>query len=243
MAFSVNISEFQGPLDLMLHLIKENNMNIFDFDLIVLCDQYLEYIQAMNELQLEVESDYLYELATLIEFKSRKLLPKNDSTLDQEFEEDPQEILVKRLLEYQQFQEVAKELALMYEGRSKKLAKEISIVNEVETFDYLASLDHSANDLLRAMSSLMKRLQLQKPIEASYHKKELSVDDKILEIKAKLFELPKTFTFDNLISENSEKEQVIVTFLAILDLCKSRVLNFTVGLNEVIYLRKVVLDE
>ncbi|MBP3399246.1 MAG: segregation/condensation protein A, partial [Erysipelotrichaceae bacterium] len=89
MAFQVNTVQFEGPLDLMLHLIKEHELDLFDLDISVLADQYLNYLNQMDFLHLEAESEYLVELATLIEYKSRKLLPKDDSQLQDEYEEDP----------------------------------------------------------------------------------------------------------------------------------------------------------
>ena len=89
MSFQVNTQQFEGPLDLMLHLIKEHELDLFDLDISVLADQYLSYLNQMEHLHLEVESEYLVELATLIEYKSRKLLPKDDSKLEAEYEEDP----------------------------------------------------------------------------------------------------------------------------------------------------------
>ena len=86
--FKVTIENFDGPLDLMLHLIKEKELDLFDLDVNVLTDQYMAYLNAMNEMHLEVASEYLVELASLIEYKSKKLLPKDQSELEDEYEED-----------------------------------------------------------------------------------------------------------------------------------------------------------
>ena len=96
--FKVTIENFDGPLDLMLHLIKEKELDLFDLDVNVLTDQYMAYLNAMNEMHLEVASEYLVELASLIEYKSKKLLPKDQSELEDEYEEDPRENLIKRLI-------------------------------------------------------------------------------------------------------------------------------------------------
>jgi len=130
MGFIVNIDKFEGPLDLMLHLIKENNMDIFDFDISVLCDQYIDYIFKMQTLHLEVESEYLIELATLVEYKSRKLLPKNDIEIDDEYQDDPQDRLVKRLLEYQKYRDVTNVLNDYYEERNLQYSKPLSIESD-----------------------------------------------------------------------------------------------------------------
>ena len=89
MSFTVETTKFDGPLDLMLHLIKEQQLDIFDLDMEVLTDQYINYLQTMEKLELEIESEYLVELATLIEYKSKKLLPKKNEELEDDYEEDP----------------------------------------------------------------------------------------------------------------------------------------------------------
>ena len=98
MDFKVTIDQFEGPLDLMLHLIKENKLDLFDLDIDVLTGQYLIYLDSMDQLHLEIASEYLVELATLIEYKSKRLLPKDESVLDEDLEEDPKDRLVRRLL-------------------------------------------------------------------------------------------------------------------------------------------------
>ncbi|MBQ2582540.1 MAG: segregation/condensation protein A, partial [Erysipelotrichaceae bacterium] len=102
MGFEVETLKFEGPLDLMLHLIHEQQLDIFDLDMEILTDQYIRYLHAMEDLHLEVESEYLVELATLIEYKSKKLLPKKEDEADDNLE-DPKDKLVRRLLEYQKY--------------------------------------------------------------------------------------------------------------------------------------------
>ena len=103
MKFHVSIEQFDGPLDLMLHLVKENKLDLFDLDMDVLASQYIDFIHEMQTLHLEVASEYLEELASLIEYKSRKLLPREKVEVEEEYEEDHREQLVQRLLEYQQY--------------------------------------------------------------------------------------------------------------------------------------------
>lgn len=101
MAFEVTTHSFEGPLDLMLHLIKENKLDLFDLDMDILTEQYLTYLNAMEAYHLEIASEYLSELAGLIEYKSKKLLPREKVLIEEEFEEDQRDKLVARLLEYQ----------------------------------------------------------------------------------------------------------------------------------------------
>jgi segregation and condensation protein A len=239
MSFTVNVDQFEGPLDLMLHLIKENNMDIFDLDISILCQQYINYLNLMTDLKLEVESEYLIELATLVEYKSRKLLPKENAKIEEEYEDDPEERLVKRLLEYQQFKEASEILEKFYKQRLLQVSKPLSI----ETDKWLKSdeskpVDQNPYDLVKAMNKVLKRLQLSKPIERTFRKKELSIDDKIVEIKARLLDMNDTFTFEDLVRDEIDVNHVVVSFLAVLDLAKQHLLYFTIDDQENIHFRK-----
>ena len=129
----MTIDKFEGPLDLMLHLIKEKELDLFDLDVNILTDQYVAYLNAMSEMHLEVASEYLVELAELIEYKSRKLLPRDDTELEDDYEEDPKNRLVRRLLEYQQFKEISESFGRMYQERQEMLSKPVSSVVEKAT--------------------------------------------------------------------------------------------------------------
>lgn len=240
MAFTVNVQQFEGPLDLMLHLIREQKLDLFDLDISVLTDQYLFYLNQMEKMHLEIESEYLVELATLVEYKSRKLLPKDSTSLDGEYEEDPKDRLVRRLLEYQQFKEVSEKLNINYLERSLQISKPVSI--EVE--DWIAQNEENTPvkgtpyELVRAMMKCMRRMQLSKPIETKFTKKELSVEDRVLQIRARLLRLPQQFTFNTLLEDCEDLHASIVTFLAVLDLAKSNVLIFTVDEDETIWFKR-----
>ena len=153
MSFEVETLKYEGPLDLMLHLIHDNKLDIFDLDLEVLTDQYIEYIHKMENLQLEVESEYLVMLTTLIEYKSKKLLPKQPDEIDDDFE-DPKDKLVRRLLEYQKYKEVSSVLYDKYVERQDQLSKPVSFEeviksrNDIET----QKLEGDPYDLLKAMN-------------------------------------------------------------------------------------------
>ncbi len=125
MGFEVETLKFEGPLDLMLHLIHEQQLDIFDLDMSALTQQYINYLHAMEELHLEVESEYLVELATLVEYKSKKLLPKKEGEEEEDLE-DPKDRLVRRLLEYQQFKEVSAALYQMFDARQNQLTRPLA---------------------------------------------------------------------------------------------------------------------
>ncbi|MEG0176691.1 segregation and condensation protein A [Anaerorhabdus sp.] len=240
MSFTVTIEQFEGPLDLMLHLIKEQELDLFDLDISALTDQYLNYLSHMEDLHLEVASEYLLELATLIEYKSKKILPKDDTILGDEYEEDPKDRLVRRLLEYQQFKEVSEELSELFHQRMMQMSKPISI--EVEEWTKPKTENEPINgtpyDLVKAMNKCLRRLQLSKPIETKFTAKELSMEDRSLQIRARLKDLPETFAFETLLDDCTDMQMVIVTFLSILDLARQHTLVFTIDDKETIWFKR-----
>ncbi|MEF9968481.1 MAG: segregation/condensation protein A [Longicatena sp.] len=240
MSFTVTIEQFEGPLDLMLHLIKEQELDLFDLDISALTDQYLNYLSHMEDLHLEVASEYLLELATLIEYKSKKILPKDDTILGDEYEEDPKDRLVRRLLEYQQFKEVSEELSELFHQRMMQMSKPISI--EVEEWTKPKTENEPINgtpyDLVKAMNKCLRRLQLSKPIETKFTAKELSMEDRSLQIRARLKDLPETFAFETLLDDCTDMQMVIVTFLSILDLARQHTLVFTIDEKETIWFKR-----
>lgn len=239
MSFTVETTKFDGPLDLMLHLIKEQQLDIFDLDMEVLTDQYINYLQTMEKLELEIESEYLVELATLIEYKSKKLLPKKTEELEDDYEEDPKERIVRRLLEYQKYKEVSSELLEAFNERQEQFAKPLSI-DSINTNNLVddQKLEGNPYDLLKAMTRVLRRMELSKPIETKLTAKEISTEDRILEIKSRLSALPKTFNFENLVSDCHNVHEVIVTFLAILDMAKDHYLVFSTDDNDEIWFRR-----
>ncbi|MBQ2510138.1 MAG: segregation/condensation protein A [Erysipelotrichaceae bacterium] len=236
MGFEVETLKFEGPLDLMLHLIHEQQLDIFDLDMEILTDQYIRYLHAMEDLHLEVESEYLVELATLIEYKSKKLLPKRAEELEDDYE-DPKDRLVRRLLEYQKYKEVSKTLYDSYLERQDQLSKPVSFEeivrhqNDIET----QKLEGDPYDLLKAMNKVLRRLQLSRPLDIRFTQKELSPEDRILQIKARLRDLPETFSFDTLIEDCDSLHEYVITFIAILDMAKDHFLAFTIDDNDNIW--------
>jgi segregation and condensation protein A len=237
--FTVTIDAFNGPLDLMLHLIAEKKLDLFDLDLNVLTDQYCAYIQSMQNLHLEIAGEYLAEMAHLIEIKSKRMIPGSKDEEEGE-EEDPKERLVRRLLEYQQYKEVSQQLEQLYEDRQLSLDKPMS----QEADQYIRESDDmpvkgSAYDLLKAMQRMLYRMQLNTPMERSVSVKEISIEDRELEVTARLTSLPKTFRFENLLDDCKDSlAKAIATFISVLDLSRRHVLYFTVDDDDVIWFTK-----
>ena len=240
MEFKVTIDQFEGPLDLMLHLIKENKLDLFDLDMNVLASQYIDYIQKMEEIHLEIASEYLEELASLVEYKSRKLLPRNDVEVTQDYEEDQRDKLVNRLLEYQRYKEASEFLKEEFDKRQKLYTRpQASIVSSWQSQPVLDSLEkQSPYDLLKAMNRVVSRMAILKPYQTKVTIKELSVEQRVEQVKQILEKQTDKISFEQLCLDCSNLHMVIVTFLSLLDLIHQIIITFTVDEKETIWVYK-----
>lgn len=218
MEYTFKTMEFEGPLDLLLHLIKEANIDIFEIKISEITDQYLAYITKMEELDLNVDSEYLIMAADLIEMKSRELLPRNEE--DDEEEEDPKEALINRLIEYQKYKEVTSEFKKLEEERSEFFSKIPSVLDEFKDDTLKIHEDLTLDDIIKAFANLKEKQNLEKPLNTVVTKKEYSVNLRSKEILNKLKE-KKQINFEELF-ETFTKDYVVVTFLSILDLAKKQ---------------------
>lgn len=239
MAFEIKSESFEGPLDLMLHLIKENKLDLFDLDMNVLCDQYLSYLNAMESMHLEVASEFLSELAGLIEYKSKKMLPKEKVEISEEYEEDQRDKLVKRLIEYQRFKEVSEEFSRKYEERQKLMSKPVSEktnewISTVKEDDFVGN----PYDLIKAMNRVIRRMSLDVVQETNMQVSELSVEERDEQIRRRFEKINTKISFEDLCDDCNSLHMVIVSFLSILDLIRHGFLNFTVDDNDDIWLMR-----
>lgn len=237
MAFTITIDQFEGPLDLMLHLIKDNKLDLFDLNMDVLTEQYLHYLNAMESMHLEIASEYLSELSGLIEYKSKKLLPREKVVIEEEYEEDQRERLVKRLLEYQRFKEVSSTFEKKYEERQLLMSKPMS----EETQKWLnttieGEFKGNPYDLIKAMQKVLRRAALQHPYETKMTVKELSLDERVVQIKKRLRDWVGKMSFEELCSDCTNLHMIIVTFLSVLDLIKHKEITFHVDEDENIWI-------
>ncbi len=227
MAFKVQLDEFNGPLDLMLYLIKENKLDLFDLNISELADQYIAYIDQAKEQKLEIASEYLSELAGLIEFKSRRLLPRDRSELDaKDYEEDEQN-LVYRLLEYKRFKEVSARLEKRYELRIQELDRPLDkpLFKSIEE-DLEKEIEYEENiyDLIDAMEKVIERYHLAHPQDRTIQQKELSVEDVIFDVRKFFFDGEK-HSMEEVLMASPSFQHLIVRFLAILDLLRMQELK------------------
>lgn len=244
MTFEVALNEFEGPLDLMLHLISKEELDLFDLDITKLCDQYIEYVNAAVSIHLEVASEYLTMLATLMEYKSRRLLPSERVEIDDDYQEDPHSELVRRLLEYQQFKEASEMLQQRYLERLKQYSTPPSSIVEAIIADVNElPLVGSVNDLMRAMDRLLLRISLDNPFQSKIAHKELSVDERIITIKERFKNHTKPFSFSEILSDSNDLHVFVVSFLSILDLIRLNLMNFIIDDDSEIWLRWSEISE
>lgn len=224
MDYKITIDAFEGPMDLLLHLIKTSDIDIYDIELEEITKQYLSYIEAMEEMNLNIASEYLIVAAELIEMKSAMLLPKKKIDEEDTYEEDPREQLIKRLIAYKQYKEITsefKELEIERKQYLTKLPNNLSEFKEENTPMNFGEVGLS--DLLYAFQKFLERKQEEKPIHTKITKKEYSVHVRSNEIRSMLRK-KKKIEFEELF-EIVTKDYVVVTFLSILDLAKKQELE------------------
>ena len=209
------INDFEGPLDLLLHLIKTSKMSIYDIKIEEITRQYVDFINKMKEMNLDVASEYLVMASELIELKSKMLLPKTE---EDEEEEDPREELVNRLLEYQKYKDMVETFRNLETERKDIYTKEPLNFKELSEMNIENDGSVSVEDLMKALSKFLQRKEAEKPISTKITKKEISVTDRTRDIRNILSTKKKVSFFD--LFEIKTKEYVVVTFLSILEMAK-----------------------
>ena len=208
----IKIPAFEGPFDLLLHLIRENKIDIYDIPISLITSQYLEYIEIMKELNLEIAGDFLVMAATLIQIKSRMLLPPDEETPSEE-QEDPRRELVERLLEYQRYKEAAVDFRTKEDEWLKVFHRE-PLSDEEEGELYL--FDLSLFDLLDAFRKILDKAP---PEIVSITKETLTVKNR-MSIIMEIIEEHETVRFEDLFREAITRIYLIVTFVALLELIR-----------------------
>ena len=219
MDYKITINDFEGPMDLLLHLIKKSDIDICDISIEEITKQYLDYITAMEKLDLDIASEYLIMAAELIEIKSSMLLPKPEIT-DDEYEEDPKEQLIRRLLEYKKYKEMTPEFKNLEMLRKEIYTKEASDLSEFKQEEEVDLGDVDLNTLLDAFSKFVERKKQEQPLNTTITKREYSISERSNEIKT-LLTKKKKVNFEELFEEFN-KDYLVVTFLSILSLAKKQ---------------------
>jgi segregation and condensation protein A len=228
MTYKVRLDIFEGPLDLLLYLIKKNNVNIYDIPIADITRQYLEYLEFMKLLDLNIAGEFLVMAATLMQIKSKMLLPPDETEEEEAEEEDPRQELVKRLLEYQRFKDAAAELAGKEAGQKDVFKRVSAIIPETE--DGEQYFEASLFELITAFTKVVKTV----PKKAFYEviKDEFTVSEKIHDIYHMLVDCPR-INFTDLFAKAKNKLEMITIFLALLELIR---------LKEVLVVQKKHFD-
>ena len=232
------IGDFEGPLDLLLHLIKKSKMEIFDIEISQITKEYLNYIEQMAEMNLDIASEYLVMASELVEMKSKKLLPTIFKEDEETEEINPEDELKRRLLEYKKYKESTEVFRDLEKNRSSYYTKAPEILKNYsdETIENDGSV--GVMDLLDAFKKLLERQNFNKPINTKIARKELSVRDRVAKIRDILKE-KKKILFTELF-EDFSKPYVVVTFLSVLEMAKNKEITLKQNNNfSDIYLERV----
>jgi segregation and condensation protein A len=219
-AYTVKLDMFEGPLDLLLHLIHKNELEIANIPIALITEQYLEYIQVMKDLNLDVAGEYLLMASTLLHIKSKMLLPSSRNEEEEEGGEDPREELIRRLLEYEKYKKAAQEL----EGRPV-LDRNVFIrlapaEAEKEETGEGEKIEANLFELLEAFRKVLERAKPEFFHEVILDR--LTVEEKVQEIISLLRKENRSIAFHLLFSDKASRREIVVTFLAILELVKTR---------------------
>ena len=227
----VKVADFEGPFDLLLHLIKKNKMNIYNIEIYKVTNQYLEYLNTRKVMDLEITSEFIVVAATLIEIKSKNLLPKVKVDEEEESEEDIEKRLMERLIEYKKIKNVSEFFKNKYINAGEVFSKKHEIIEEIkpekidndDIFKNLTLLDlyNIYNKILETYREKQNKVNVvQKKIYVDKYK----VEDKMEELLER-FNSSEVIEFNNLMKESTCKLETVVTFLALLELIKIRTIQ------------------
>lgn len=220
-SYSVKLEQFEGPLDLLIHLIKRNEVNIYDIPISLITSQYLGYLALMKELDLDVAGEFVVMAATLIHIKSRMLLPRPDPT-QEDPEEDPREVLVRRLIEHQRFRQAAELLHEREELRESQWMRPDGRVAPIAGEAPEPEIEVDLFSLIAAFKTVMDRAK-QRP-RVMLPTEQIPIEARIDQLLSRLSET-EACGFEDLFEDVSDKGDMIVTFLAILEMIRMKVIR------------------
>ena len=222
-SITLKLQAFEGPLDLLGHLIKKNKMNVYDIQISVVTKQYLDYLNLMQELNLDVASEFLVMAATLIHIKSKMLLPRPETAAgDPVDEEDPRDTLVRRLLEHQKFKAAAELLHEKETLRGAQWGRPDSRIEEIAGDDYEPEIEVDLFSLLSAFKQVLERARERPPVLLP--PEEVSIESRIEELLGRLSET-EACGFEDLFEGDATRGDMIVTFLAMLEMIRLKLIR------------------
>jgi segregation and condensation protein A len=222
-AFPVKLSNFEGPLDLLLHLIKKHEVNVHDIPIALITRQYLDAIHLLQEMNLDIAGEFLVMAATLIHIKSKMLLPRPETAVGVEGEEeDPRDALVRRLLEHQKFKAAAELLHEREQLRSAQWLRPDARVAELAGDDYEPELEVDLFSLLTAFQSVVDRAKLRPKVLLP--PEQMPIEERIEQLLARLSET-EAIGFEELFADVDDRGGLIVTFLALLEMIRLKLVR------------------
>ena len=216
---NLQIQDFEGPLDLLLHLVRSSKMDIYRVNISDIIEQYLEFINNTDRLDIETSSEYLVMASELVHLKSRMLVNKYNEEEEEEFSIKSEEDLREKLIEYEKYKNMTETFKLLEENRQDYYTKLPENLNEYKENEKIINSDVTVDDLINAFLEMQKRINFKKPVITKVAKKEYSIKDKIIEIR-NILKIRKKIEFIELF-DILTKENIVVTFLSILDMSKN----------------------
>lgn len=237
---NLQLKDFEGPLDLLLHLVRINEKDIYEINISEIVDQYLEFINSIDKNNIDASSEYLVMASELIHLKSRMLINcdiLNDEETEEEYEINSEEDLRTKLIEYEKYKNVCEDFKELENNRKQFFTRVPESLKEYATDEKLINSDVDLEDLVNAFLEMQKRLFYQRPVTTKVTRKEISVKDRIREIRS-LLDFRKKVEFSELF-DILTKENVVVTFLSLLDMTKNNEVNLSQEKNfSKIYIEK-----
>lgn len=218
----IQVSDFEGPLDLLLHLIKTNEMDIYDIPIATITAQYLDYLHQMQTLRLDVAGEYFVMAANLMAIKAKLLLPKPQTLEPSEDEDlgDPREDLVNQLLEYQRYKQAAQVLKVRAQARQQHFTRPAMAVPDSVALTVAPGIETA--DLQAALAKLVHRAMVAKPVTQSIHPEHFTIKDQMHVVLTRLEHSHGPVSFEHLVGQTPVLAEIVTTFLAVLELARQR---------------------
>ena len=226
MIYNFCINDFEGPLDVLLHLVKESKMDIYEINISSIIDQYLEFIHSLEDQNIDIASEYLVMASELVHLKSKLLINRtddDDEISDSELNINSEEDLRNKIIEYEKYKMITKEFKELEEKRGEVFTKLPENIKEYMDETIQGELDIS--ELFNAYKQFLERQELAKPLNTKITKKEINIEDKIKDIRS-ILNKRKRVNFLELFTEMT-KENIVVTFLSILEMSKNNEILLT----------------
>lgn len=225
MEYTFTINDFEGPLDLLLHLVRTSKMDIYTISIKDLIDEYIKFIELQDRLNIDVSSSYLVMASDLIHIKSKMLINKSDEEEEEESDSiiNSEEELRNRLIEYEKIKSITDTFKDLEEKRSEIYEKSPENFNNYTDKPLYESGEATVDDLYEAILNFQKRLKLEKPLNTKITKKELSIEDRVRDIRNILNKQSRVNFLD--LFDVMNREYIVVTFLSVLDMSKNKEIN------------------